>query len=717
MASSDGGVDDWVELPPRSGTAMAADGGVDDWQELPAKPSEKSVPETMMRGVAQGALFGFPDELTAGVGAAKDVLTSEVPTGLPLSRPGVGGYLEDLKDKYGNAYSTYIDKIRREDAKARDESPWISGLSEAGGMVGSAVTGPGAMLAPVKGAGALANMGRIAGAGGVMGAGMTEAPVTSPEFYKDVGIGAGTNLAGAGLLKGAGAATRAVAPKSLAKGVAKVLGHVPEEDFEHYWKNNARLRGQKEPEVAALKDEIDKGVAGVEGKYTSARDKAQAAKEQLDALYQERQKALSGHATSLGEARELGVILDQEKQVLGEMSKSADKALDESGAEFKKRDLLSLLDQIGAKQGDDLISESAQNAVNKFHGTRQRIEDAAPDVIDAKKLRNYLRQIREDIDFEHTSGQFDERLNRMRKEFAAAMSGALKDQSPEYAQYMAEMAKRSQSLEGMSNYFGKPERAIASFERVRKGAGPTSQVPEDVLRQHAEVTGNKDLVAKLDSWKRDRELMGRMKNEDLRGELYPAESQSLSAAQADEAAAKASFDKVGRLTQPRTQSVVENQGRLGEMPNVEDKRALQALSAETGADYLTSAKDRGVLRRLGSDRTRGARMAVSGAAAGSAVAHGIGAPIELGAAAGSGAGLALDKYSGQLTRKAIDSAATIASNFERFYKERGLDALVKDLAPVVAAAQKGYPASILTIQLLTQRNPEVAAALREGPKP
>lgn len=221
----------WKErAKPVSAEAQASDDGgwksravpVSDDMILAARQAERpktELGESVLRGAAQGASFGWADELTAAVGAAKD------------SGAAALGLRGDVS--FGDAYKTYIDRIRAKDDAAKADNPKAYTGGAIAGGVGSAL----GLGIAAKGLGQASNLGSfvskvaqpasVKGAvgsgallGGVTGAGLSEAnPTESPEklkeLAKDTAVGAGTGAAfgGAGAL--IGKAASALKPSNL----------------------------------------------------------------------------------------------------------------------------------------------------------------------------------------------------------------------------------------------------------------------------------------------------------------------------------------------------------------------------------------------------------------------------------------------------------------------------------------------------------------------
>lgn len=171
------------------------------------------------RGAAQGATFGFADELAGAAGAAGDVLTGQT-----------------TMEKILDAYRQNLEESRQAFKQAEERSPTAFTVGNVGGgiLTGLATAGAAPALVGARGAAALANLrnagtlGRIAeagaigaGSGAVAGLGTSEADLTQGEVgeaLKDVGTGAAFGgVFGAGLqggvegIKGIGSAVKGAA--------------------------------------------------------------------------------------------------------------------------------------------------------------------------------------------------------------------------------------------------------------------------------------------------------------------------------------------------------------------------------------------------------------------------------------------------------------------------------------------------------------------------
>lgn len=150
---------------------------------------EKKAPsklESAMRGYAQGGTFGLADELTAGIGAAKDVLTRKDYSPLSAS---------DWRD----AYKGWVGAIRRADKEAKEANPMTYGAAEIGSGIATSFIPGARVLNPSAGASAAKMVGTGAAGGGLAGFGYSEADNLG-DLAIDTAIGAGIGGAAGAVL-------------------------------------------------------------------------------------------------------------------------------------------------------------------------------------------------------------------------------------------------------------------------------------------------------------------------------------------------------------------------------------------------------------------------------------------------------------------------------------------------------------------------------------
>ncbi len=173
----------WEDFQPQP----QADGPWSDFQKpVQAAPDQTSMADAAMRGGARGATFGLADEAYGVLGGLVN------PANMP-SDPNKSMWA-NFKDRY----SASRDYAREHDEQAAEEHPVAFHGAELAGTVASPVS---KVFAPAKGAGAMATIGKGAGAGALSGFGGSTAD--NPEgMQADVvgGAALGGALAGTGRL-------------------------------------------------------------------------------------------------------------------------------------------------------------------------------------------------------------------------------------------------------------------------------------------------------------------------------------------------------------------------------------------------------------------------------------------------------------------------------------------------------------------------------------
>lgn len=439
------------------------------------------------------------------------------------------------------------------------------------------------------------------------------------------------------------------------KKAARILGNVDEANLEKYMANPDRVNEAGKMSHADIKDIIDQGVSGVTSDRDLLAQRAQNSADQLESAYSNKKQELIGQVTPLDRAKELSASLGAQKNYLHELSGKADQALDDSGVMYKKSDLLGAIDKIGHGAGD-AISDEATAALGKLQTTRDRIAAQLPDEIDSVRLRKALQQIRKDIDFDLGNGEFNTTLNGMRKTFTKNISDTLKNDSPEYAQYMGKMSEISDSLGKMNRYFGDEGKSLGSLETLRKG-GTQSQVIEDVLKEHARLTKDTSLLDRVNSLRSNQTTLGEMKKRDIKDKLFPDLYNLAQEHAADAQMGQDISGNVERLRGNRTYGVAKS-GIKDNNASFMDRQALENLKNSTGQNYNQLLEDKAVHDSFSKDGTRGSRMTVLGATLGGSLGHTLFGPMGggMGAAAGASAGATVDKYGGQMVKGAVDAS-------------------------------------------------------------
>lgn len=458
------------------------------------------------------------------------------------------------------------------------------------------------------------------------------------------------NLGKAGVTKGASLITQQKeSAETLAARIGKVFSGVDEEAIKHYVANPERVNAA--PTVEALKNDIDTVVSGIGDKVTFAKEAAANAKQELDDAYRASTFDLSRTRAPEKLADDLMLALDNEKSVLATLSEQADDALVRSGATFQKQDLVKFINDLGGSVGAGkkgaLIGDEVTAAVEKLKVMRDRIEQGLDETIDASTLRDVLRQVRSDINYNQAAGEFNDTANKLKTTFTRNVSNVLKDASPEYAQYMKRMSGLADTLQGMSKSFGTKEKAVSSLNGLMTARG---KIKDDLLTKFSELTG-KNWQAELEQFKGAKDLLELSKRQDVRELLLPELSAKYKASQEAVDKALAEYEPLRRLTSDSTQNAIRQQAFKN--PSIENRKAFEHLSEITGRDFLSLMKDRAVLDAFMKESTNGSRKAVMFGALGGAIG---GWP---GSAVGGAVGGAMDMYGGRILKQMIDGTKDV----------------------------------------------------------
>jgi hypothetical protein len=197
----------WDKAPPtKQEMSLAAKSGAPvkpgaSWDELPPDANQPGMLESLARGAAQGATFGFGDELVGALEGGYNTLTGDKPLSI---------------DAMLANYTKSRDESRAANKKAEAANPLsYLGGNLAGAIAPALLTGGASAGAEAAGLGAKIAQGAKLGLGtGVLtGAGMSEGDNVT-DVAKDAAMG--------GVLGGVGGAVIPVAGAALGKGAEKV---------------------------------------------------------------------------------------------------------------------------------------------------------------------------------------------------------------------------------------------------------------------------------------------------------------------------------------------------------------------------------------------------------------------------------------------------------------------------------------------------------------
>lgn len=657
----------------------------DDWQEVPVG---KEGPDKWDEFISE---YGIPGLQAAGAGITKGFgKVSQVLdkyTGAPVR----AGVYRAMQGKPEEALSAAYEQFGEDPTKA----PSGKDIAYEAGLSKEPYIRTPIIMNPYTGKeGTL----RVSPAG--IAGGLGEMALDPTAYIPASNVGRAATSLAKGVSKTAGFAGRKLAPK-----IGKLVARVPEEATRAYMANPSRIEETAAKYTAEdIKNILDETIGEAKSNVIESAAEVEKRKALLKRKLRERRTDLRDQTATPEIVSQIQGSLDEQKKLLGSLSEQADKALERSGVKFRRDDLLSLIDEIGRSPGKYVVGDQRAATLDKLMRQRERVASIPDEYIDAVNLRDILGQVRDDIDFRLNAGEFNKELNAMRKTFAQRMSFALKDQVPEYRDFMNVMAQYADNLESMSNLFGSaknPEPAYATLKKLRQGASPNLI---ETIRRNAELTKSKMLSETLGQYQRDANVLRRMKRgEDLGPDLFPEDVANLRDMEATQKMAEDIYNPMARLRPgtDKTQSVVRRYGYP--TASIEDARAIEAAGKAAGLDLPQIMRDRATFDAFNKDATAGSRNTLFGLTAGSLLGNDIAALL---AALG---GFAADRYGGSWTRGAIKTGVGTKNIADRLINYMATDpgfAAKYGRFFAKTAGRGGMALSLATHHLLMNNDPE-----------
>lgn len=601
-------------------------------------------------------------------------------------------------------------------------NPISSGLGNVAGAVGSAFLGDeaapvnlvgkvGAGAAEALGGGTTAKLAGSALEGAFYGLGQTateqalgDPDLTAQKVVANVGLGALLGASGSGVFQGiAGLGRKALGStgeEALGKFNNYLLG-TPEADTAYYLGNQAAVNAA--PEVSAIKDVIDDHVSQVQQAFEQSKTAYDNALADV--------KAMQPNNTM---ANDLLSAMDEQKSVLGKRGQELEQVLDGSGIMVPKAEVQAAInEQLNKLQiGDSkAVFGAGANAVKGYlEGLSGQLEQL-PDALEGSALRQVVRSLRDDgaAAYGLSAGEFSEGKAKAASAIAENLNQHIRKVS-EAAAILDDMRSRIQANEGLRQYFGSPDKALASLQSAT-GDAAKNELRLQALAAFDKATGS-NFVDQLRPYQDAKIVTEQMK----RG--VPAstaiatvgysspEMAALGTSAAAHEVNSANWDAVKRLSAGRSQSVIESYmtktakaGEKGLPPkfSLEDAKALDHLASLSepdprlgGQTIYDAMRARGVLDRFTGSRANGSRNAfILGSLGGGFGGLMGGAPGALvGESAGALAGGMVDRAGGVAAKKIMDAVLMAKKAGNHGVTESLGQFLLKKLGPNVVAGMK-----------------------------
>ncbi len=446
-------------------------------------------------------------------------------------------------------------------------------------------------------------------------------------------------------------ATDSPTAKLAARKLAKVITGVDEDTILKYANNHERINQVGATHtLESVKDEIDSGIKGLRDKIEIAKENAMKGELDLSQAYNlEKQRLMQTRAPETL-APEIMGTLDEQKSVLGDLS---NQLLDVNAASAHtiktstlKRLVTQQMNDLAPVKGGAILGEAAKAEQTRLAQLRADL-DTYPKSIDMVTTKKIINQINPDINYSPNAGSFNEISDKNKKAFRAFLNENLKT-SPEAADILGEMSRRAQILNKASQKFGTLEKATSALRSIATEKGKLNRALLDEL---SSVSG-KNFSGQLAELEDAASLLNMSKVQDIKGVLLPEKTEQVFRMKQELDDLKLWNEPIERLTEARTQNIIRNQGF--KTASIEDRKALEFLSQQTGKDYVQLIDDLNVFEAFKKSNLNGSRRAVAGATIGGAIG---GFP---GAAIGSTAGTVLDYFGGALLKKVIDGPSPVA---------------------------------------------------------
>ena len=480
----------------------------------------------------------------------------------------------------------------------------------------------------------------------------------------------------------------------IARRTAKVVTGVEADDIKYYMKNSDRVN--QAPSMEAIKDKIDNFVAQKTDDVVVSKELLKEANLDLRDGYRNAVRDLAQTRAPQSMADDLVRALENEKAILGDMSAVADDVLLEADGAIDRRALVSFVTKVKNDAASIQVGEKAVATGAKLDAMRERIKSQLPPKVPLVDVRTVLKQVRDDINWNRLASDFNESSNLARKKFTSNVSNMLKKRVPEYARMMDEMAERAKSLGQMSKSFGSRELAEKTLTTMLK---PGNQVKREALDKFSELTGGNfseefaGLVAQKD-------LLERAKRENIEELLVPDLFEQKKRIQEQLTASESALAPIKRLSPNRSQQAIRNMGF--KTPNIETRRAFEALEGMSESPILQEIKDRNILDSFSKASTQGSRKVdlfqmLGLSSAGGLAGMGLGGPV--GAAMGAMAGATMDVYGGKVLKHFIDKSPNVSGLlFVEKAMKRTADK-IDSIPKAIEANKKKKPLSKKTISI------------------
>jgi hypothetical protein len=407
------------------------------------KLGETPYGESILRGAAQGASFGFSDELEGGAKAAYET-----------------AFGDKKLDDFKKTYQTERDLARSKNEKAAEDNPALyTGSEITAGVASSFIPGMGILNAG-KGATTAVKLGKAAATGGLAGLGLSNADLTKGDVggaIEDTAMGAGTGALVQGAFTGAGKLAKNLTPTNVAKKAAKVLTQTPEEVTETYIKNREGVKN------AATRMELAKKFGGT----------LEDLKEQVISGSKESRDILDSEALTFKGSD----IADQLDPLVHSLKERSEGVWDDPKRNAVYDYLKSIQKSYRPKPE---VPPEPSSSLDNLLGIKEPVKVSKEKEFSANRIKDLVQTLQNNADYSSSAGEIKPIDTRISKEAAGIINNYLKDKSPAYANHMKQVAKDSSLLENASS-IGSEKSLPNIFRRLETDKHGAGQLPRETI--------------------------------------------------------------------------------------------------------------------------------------------------------------------------------------------------------------------------------------------
>lgn len=488
--------------------------------------------------------------------------------------------------------------------------------------------------------------------------------------------------------------------------LGKLAFRVPTETTRAFMEDPSRIKAAAAMYTSEdLKDIIDQTVGTAKKDVENLTEQRNLMRESLKQKLRDKRFDLLKRDPNTEVVFKIQAQLEAAKGKLRQMSEVADEYLAKTKIKIPKRNVLALANQISKDFGGVKVGMGRRDALRKWQDYVNELIDE-PGVLDGPRMREIMRQIRSDKNWQTDAGEFSPDLDLMRTAFTENLSNLLKKFSPEYKQMMEAMHERSQNLEYLTGRFGRkndPTVGTNTLKSLQEAKAPGTDYLRQQLKKHAAYMQDETLPQLLEKWEEGNRTLERLRRgEDLGPELFPEDVKALQETESAKAMAEDIYNPMARmgLGTDKAQSVIRRYNYP--TASIEDRRALEAIGQAAGIDLPQIIKDKAIYEGFEKDATAGSRMTALGAVTG-------GVP-------GAIAGFIGDRFGGQMLRGSVSGGVALKNAIDDVLLKIQNDPtfLAKFGARLGKAARKGGKSLLLYHRLMMNNDPEYRQYFAEG---